>query len=69
MLNNLKIGIRLGIGFAVTLILLIVIATVSYTRLTALNSAVDDLVQDKFPKTVQANDITDAIAVISRQSP
>ena len=30
MLNNLKIGVRLGIGFAVTLALLITIATVSY---------------------------------------
>ena len=30
MLNNLKLGVRLGIGFAITLILLIVISVTSY---------------------------------------
>jgi methyl-accepting chemotaxis protein len=67
MLNNLKIGVRLGMGFAVTLILLIIIAIVSYARLSTLNSEVDGLVQDKFPKTVQANDMIDALNTIGRQ--
>jgi len=67
MLNNLKIGVRLGIGFAVTLALLIIIATVSYMRLSSLNSEIDSLVLDKFPKTVQANDMIDAINTIARR--
>jgi methyl-accepting chemotaxis protein len=67
MLNNLKIGIRLGIGFAVTLALLITIATVSYIRLDALNENIELMVKDRFPKTVQANDIIDAINNIARQ--
>ena len=66
MLNNLKIGVRLGIGFAITLILLLVIGAVSYTRLAALNVEIDGLVRDKFPKTVQANDIIDAVNSIAR---
>ena len=36
MFNNLKVGVRLGIGFAVTLALLLTIATISYTRIGAL---------------------------------
>ena len=32
MFKNLKIGIRLGIGFAVTLLLLIVVSAVGVTR-------------------------------------
>jgi methyl-accepting chemotaxis protein len=67
MLNNLKIGIRLGIGFAITLALLITIATVSYIRLGALNDNIELMVKDRFPKTVQANDIIDAINNIARQ--
>ncbi len=66
MLNNLKIGVRLGIGFAVTLILLIVIAAVSYTRMAALNADIDDLVKDKFPKTVQAGNIAENVNAIGR---
>jgi methyl-accepting chemotaxis protein len=67
MLNNLKIGVRLGIGFAVTLVLLIAISTISYTRLAAVNAELDGIVTDKFPKTVQSNDIMDAIHTIARQ--
>ncbi|MBI5920732.1 MAG: MCP four helix bundle domain-containing protein [Betaproteobacteria bacterium] len=67
MLNNLKIGIRLGIGFALTLILLIVISVVSYTRIAALNVEIEDMVNDKFPKTVQATEIIDALQTIARQ--
>ena len=67
MLNNLKIGVRLGIGFAVTLALLITVATVSYVRIAALNTEIEGMVDEKFPKTVQANDIVDAINAIARQ--
>jgi len=66
MLNNLKIGIRLGIGFTVTLVLLIAIAVIGYSRLVALEMQVQDLVQDKYPKTVQANDVIDALNVVAR---
>ena len=67
MLNNLKLGVRLGIGFAITLVLLIVIATTSYSRLGALNDNIELMVNDRFPKTVQANDMIDAINSIARQ--
>ena len=67
MLNNLKIGVRLGIGFAVTLVLLIAIATASYMKLAMLNGEINDLVKVDFPKTVQANDVIDAINVIARR--
>jgi methyl-accepting chemotaxis protein len=65
MLSNLKIGMRLGIGFAVTLILLIAIAVVSILRINDLDKAIDLTVNDRFPKTVQANDIIDQVNGIS----
>ena len=61
MFNNLKIGVRLGIGFAVTIILLIIISVISYTNLATLDREISDIVEDKFPKTVQANNIIDSI--------
>jgi methyl-accepting chemotaxis protein len=67
MLNNLKLGVRLGIGFAITLFLLITIAATSYSRLGTLNGEIDNMVTDKFPKTVISNDVIDAINVIARQ--
>jgi methyl-accepting chemotaxis protein len=66
MLNNLKIGIRLGMGFGIVVLLLIVISTMAYQRLGVVNAEVEGLMEDKFPKTVQANDIIDAINAIGR---
>jgi len=67
MLNNLKLGVRLGIGFAVVLALLAIIATVGYTRIAALDKEIDLMANDRFPKTVLANDMIDAINTIARQ--
>ncbi len=67
MFGNLKIGVRLAIGFATTLVLLIVVATLGVMRINALNHEVESLVQDKFPKTVAANDIVGAINLIARR--
>jgi methyl-accepting chemotaxis protein len=66
MFKNLKIGVRLGIGFGFVLILLSVISALAYTRLGALNTEIENMAGDKFVKTVQANDIIDAINAIGR---
>jgi methyl-accepting chemotaxis protein len=66
MFKNLKIGIRLGIAFGLTLLLLVAVSFVSVTRLTSLDSDIDKIVNDRYPKTVQANNIIDAINNIAR---
>ncbi len=66
MFKNLKIGVRLGIGFGLVLLLLATISAVSITRLASLSSELDKVVNDRFPKTVQANNIIDAINAIAR---
>ena len=66
MFNNLKIGVRLAIGFAVTLALLITITVVAIADISSLNSDIQMMTTDRFPKTVQANAIVRAINVIAR---
>jgi methyl-accepting chemotaxis protein len=61
MLNNLKIGTRLGIGYAATLILLLVIAVFAYQRIFALSAELDQMGNRHFPSTVQANNIIGAV--------
>ena len=51
MLNNLKIGVRLGVGFAIVLLLLLVLAGVGVSRVSQLQNEVTDLVKDKNLKT------------------
>ena len=50
MFNNLKIGVRLGIGFAVTLVLLVAVAIIGFTRLTSLNDSTRQDGQRPFPE-------------------
>ena len=66
MFKNLKIGMRLAIGFGLMVILLLTISTVSYLRVSQINAEIEDMVLDKFPKTVHANDIIDAINTVAR---
>jgi len=61
MLSNLKIGIRLAVGFAGAMLGLIIIAVVGLTSLSSLNSENKLLVEDRFPKTVWANGIIDGV--------
>ena len=65
-MKNLRIGTRLAIGFGFTLTLMLVISVMSYLRVGEINTDIGDMVNDKFPKTVWANDIIDAINVNAR---
>jgi methyl-accepting chemotaxis protein len=66
MLSNLKIGIRLSIGFAIALLLLIVVAAIGVTRIGELQTEITGLVKDKNVKTKLANDIIDDINGVGR---
>ena len=66
MFKNLKIGVRLGVGFGLLTLLLVAISLLAYTRLSALNTEVGDMVNDKFPKTVYANDIINQVNIAAR---
>ena len=66
MFKNLKIGTRLGLGFGLVLVLLMIISGIAYQRVGQVGNDVDNLVNDKFPKTVWANNIGDQINVIAR---
>lgn len=46
MFKNLKIGIRLGIGFGLVLVLLVTISALAYQRLNDLNREISDMVKD-----------------------
>jgi methyl-accepting chemotaxis protein len=66
MFKNLGIGTRLGLGFGFVLVLLISVCSLAYIRVGELNAQVDNMVNDKFPKTVWANDIVDQINLMAR---
>ena len=65
-MNDLKIGVRLGLGFAIIVMLMLVIGGYSITKMSQIDHQVTVLVKDKYPKTLMLNDMKSNLNVIAR---
>lgn len=66
MLHNLKISTRLAIGFGTVALVMTIIIAIAVTNLLSLRHDIDDLVNDKFPKTNVTFLIIDNVNIIAR---
>jgi len=66
MFRNMKIGMRLGLAFGLVLVMLATIAFIGISRLADLNGNVEELVNDRYPKTVLGNDIIDDVNAVDK---
>ena len=66
MFNNLKIGVRLGLGFAFVLLMLAAISILSITRINELNAGINDLAEGRIPKIVMADELSLNVQLIGR---
>jgi methyl-accepting chemotaxis protein len=57
MFRNKKIGTKLSISFAVVLFVLIIVSGLSFQRISAITSDTVDIVDNRVPKLVMANEI------------
>ena len=65
-ISNLKIGTRLGAGFGVVLLLLLLVAGVAIGRIQSINSAVSTILDDRYVKVTLARAIQDEVNVQAR---
>ncbi len=66
MMNNLKIGTRLALGFGIVVLLMLVLAFVGITRMASLNDSMDQLVNDRYKKTTMVNEMMTNINQVAR---
>jgi methyl-accepting chemotaxis protein len=52
MFKNMKIGVRLGLGFGLVLVLLTGIALLGISRMASINESVEDITKNKWPKVL-----------------
>lgn len=64
MLNNMKIGIRLGLGFGLVLLLLVVLGGMGINGMSTINKGLDRIVKVNYSKIKLANDIDAKVAAI-----
>ncbi|HUW26951.1 MAG TPA: methyl-accepting chemotaxis protein [Gallionella sp.] len=50
MFKNMKIGMRLGLGFGLVLIMLAIVAFIGISRMAMVNDTLEDIIQDKYMK-------------------
>jgi len=66
MFKNLKIGIRLGIGFALVILMSTAMSIVAHRSLSHINGSLDVVVNDRLEKTIIAQQTVDQINVNAR---
>ncbi len=66
MLNNLKIGTRLSLGFGILLLLMLVVGGYGIKSIKSLHNEIKMLAEDRMVKVEQANTIIDQINIVAR---
>jgi len=66
MLKDMKIGARLSLGFGAILVMMTIVGGFSLLQLTRLNASLNSMLDDRYPKTVQANQLIFNINAIAR---
>jgi methyl-accepting chemotaxis protein len=59
MFKNMKIGMRLGLGFSLVVLLLVVTVSIGISRMNTMNQVTDKIVSKDWLKAELANDISD----------
>ncbi|MHB1301794.1 MAG: methyl-accepting chemotaxis protein [Burkholderiales bacterium] len=66
MFKNLKIGMKLGVGFAFVLALLITVSAISLIRISGISSATNVIVNDRMPMVSMADEVMQNTLEIGR---
>ncbi|WP_428028584.1 methyl-accepting chemotaxis protein [Arcobacter sp.] len=59
MLKNMKIGMKLGMGFGVLLVLLTIVSILGLSKLANMMEIFDQVAEDRFPKVIAVSDIVE----------
>jgi methyl-accepting chemotaxis protein len=65
-ISNFKIGHRLAVGFGIVLVLLSIVAAVTVIRIQKINTATDEMLDDRYVKVMLATSIRDEVNLQAR---
>ncbi len=66
MLKNMTVKMQLSAGFGIVIVMLLIISAISVLGLRSLDNDINIVVDDRWPKTVWANDIIANINIVAR---
>ena len=65
MFKNMKIGLRLGLGFGAVVMLMLILGGFAISRLASMDDGQTLIIKDRWPKTVMANEMIANINAIA----
>ncbi len=68
LISNMKIGVRLGIGFALLTVLLSVIGALGLRETSTINASINDVVYERWPRAKLAYGMTDDLHSLARRA-
>ncbi|WP_112286529.1 methyl-accepting chemotaxis protein [Rahnella sp. AN3-3W3] len=60
-INNMRVGARLGAAFSLVILLLIIVSVTAVTKLSSINSTIEQIVSDRYVKVRLAFDVRDGV--------
>jgi methyl-accepting chemotaxis protein len=66
MFKSMKVATRLGLGFGLVSVLLLMVAVLGLVRLSGMNDSIDLIVKDRYAKVVLANEVGVEVSNIGR---
>lgn len=66
MIKNMKLGLRLGAGFGIIIVLIIIMAVFSIIEVVKISGKIDLIVNERFPKTIVSQIIIDELNTVAR---
>ncbi|MFA7242026.1 MAG: methyl-accepting chemotaxis protein [Sulfuricellaceae bacterium] len=67
MFKNMKIGVRLGLGFGTVLVLLVAIAAIGLQNMKHIHDQLDDIVYDNVYKMTLLNTMAESVHIVTRE--
>ena len=61
-LRNMKVGVRLGLGFGLIVALMLIAAAMSIHRISGLNHSIDLIIKNRYPKIVAIGELQNKIS-------
>ena len=66
MFKNMKLGVRLGVGFGLLVAMMVVVGLIALSRIEKIGDNVHLVVEDRMPKMERVNEWIDAVHVVAR---
>ncbi|MBF7995008.1 methyl-accepting chemotaxis protein [Rahnella laticis] len=61
MINNMRVGARLGAAFSLVILLLIIVSVTAVTKISGINASIEQIVNDRYVKVRLAFDVRDGV--------